>query len=275
MKRLVILGGTGFVGRNLAKHLQPHYETISCVSSYLQSFTPEHDCVEAKVRHEVHDADLVINCVGNKDVLNCEQFTSNAYETNAIIAGNIAWVCKDEHSPFIHISSDHAYATPRTVYGDSKKLGDELVRRECPDAIIAVTGHVYDVDCPWVKWLDGELKAGRTVKAWQDIDNRPTYAGDLAAAIMRLVNGDKWGSTYVLTSQQWVSRYQLFTDYAKVNGYDAGLIVKDSSPAPAHYPRHYHQPNNVNVQVERDVKYLTTVEGFMRMKQEAEKSHTN
>ncbi len=247
-KRLVIIGGTGFVGRNLAKHLRPHFETIIPLS--------HGQCWHSEPN------DLVINAAGMKDVPACDKNPTYAYESNAILAGRIAQQCRDFGCKLIHISSDHAYAEPRTVYGDSKRLGEELVRRECPDAIIAVTGHVYDVDCIWVKWLDGELRAGRKVEAWADIDNAPTYAGDLANAILLAVKDNIVG-TVRLVGHVSLNRFDLFCAYARCFRFDANFIIPVIGCAPSHYPRSF----NIG---KRSMDLVSPVEGFRRMRDELE-----
>ncbi len=225
-QHVIILGGSGFVGRNLARHLMPLVHEVETYT--LPGFFDD--------VHIHPSVTLVINCIGMKNVAVCETDPTRAYDVNAVIAGKVAARCKKDGMKLVHISSDHVYASPRTVYSESKRLGDELVRKECPEALIAVTGHVYDLDCPWVRWLDTELRAGRKVEAW-DLFNFPTYAGNLASNILEAVNHDYWRKTPVFTSSYPVRRFSLFQEYARAMGLDENLVVTSNEMPPWHYPR--------------------------------------
>ncbi len=202
--------------------------------------------------------DTTINCAGKKDILWCEKNPTAAFESNAIAAGHNAHYTLVGRR-FIHISSDHAYAQgqqSQTVYAKSKRLGDELVMAENPQASVIVTGHVYSPDCPWIVWLDGELKAGRQVVAHTNRICSPTYIQDLALAC----DDPGPGVTFVLGKDR-VNRLDLFQLYAVAFGYDAKLII----PGLETNPLLIGDSSHVS-----DVETLGVYEGFRRMKAEIE-----
>ncbi len=185
----MILGSNGYIGRNLTARLP--------------------------------DTRTVINCSGMKSIVICQHRPTEAYTSNAIHAGTFSHLYRD--SKFIHISSDHAYCAGNqstTVYAKSKRLGDELVMAENPNATVIVTGHVYAPNCPWIVWLDGELKAGRQVVAYTNRVCSPTWIGDLADAC----RDPKPGLMFVLGRQR-VNRVELYRAYARAFGYDDNLIM--------------------------------------------------
>lgn len=254
MKNILILGGTGFVGRNLARYFTAQGHTVEAIGSAMNilngnAFAP----IRAK-------PDLVINCAGWKDVPACEKDALRSYSINAIGAGNVARACRQHGVRLIHISSDHAYATPATVYSESKRLGDVLVRKENPDATIVVTGHVYANDCPWVMWLDGELRAGRKVEAWTDIANYPTHVTDLATYLTPISLMQE--RTVLCVGAERITRMKLFREYARVFDLDESLIV-DGGCAPPWYPRDFDFKNLPSIWT------LRPVDGFQYMKGEA------
>lgn len=189
----MILGDLGFIGRNLA----------------------------LRVDHE----HWLINAAGRKDIAWCERFPIKSFEDNAMMPGKMA-----AEPNFIHIGSDHAYAMgepARTIYARSKHLGDELVLRENPHAAVVVTGHVYAPDCPWIKWLDKELRGGCRVVAYTNRICCPTWIADLAQACAFPEKGKKF-----VLGRDRVNRYDLFRTYARVFGYDERLIVPGEEKNP-------------------------------------------
>jgi dTDP-4-dehydrorhamnose reductase len=221
----IMIIGTGYIGRNLARLL------------------PE-------------SRGANVYCRGMKDIVACQSHPYAAIQANALEPAEFAIM----HAwPMVHIGSDHAYADGqqgRTVYAMSKLLGDISILNAKSDAMVLVTGHVYANDCPWIVWLDKELREGRQVVAYTNRICSPTWIGDVAEACKNFTLGRK----FVLGPHR-VDRYELYTAYAKVNGYDEGLIVPgletnalligDSSHA-------------------SDVATVDIYEGFARMKAEKE-----
>lgn len=160
-----------------------------------------------------------INARGCKDIPWCEQNNIAAYKANAFLPEMLA----KDHDNFIHISSDHAHCDgpqSKTIYAQSKRLGDQLVMQANPKAMILVTGHVIAPGCPWINWLDGELRAGRKVVAFTNRICSPSWIGD----IVRECKRPSPGLRFVLGPSA-VNRFVLFTAYADVFGYDSKLIV--------------------------------------------------
>lgn len=201
---LTVLGNSGYIGRNLLRRVAPQIP------------------------------DVIVNAIGRKDLRFCEEQPIEAYISNAIRPATEAVEAKWANKRYIHIGSDHAYASKsgaHTVYAKSKLLGDELVLLEYPEAVVLVTGHVYAPDCPWVKWLDGELRAGRQVKAYRNRLCCPTWMGDLVTCIESLIPTMTSGRVFC-TGPDRVDRVQLFRTYAEVFGYDPDLIVPDVETDP-------------------------------------------
>jgi len=219
-----VLGERGFVGRNLKRLLPP-------------------------------DLDLTVNCIGKKDIVWCEHHPTETFYVNAVHAGEIARA----NPSLVHISSDHAYCEgpqSRTVYARSKRLGDELVLAENAKATVLITGHVYAADCPWLVWLDKELRAGRQVVAFTNRICSPTWIGDVADAC----KNPRPGLHYVLGRER-VTRYELFRAYASAAELDASLIVPGTETNPLLIGDSSHVS---------DVPTLGVREGFARMLRQRE-----
>lgn len=237
--KILILGGTGFVGRNLARHVRDMgHEVIAvgkvgCDISISDSVHSPFSWLLIKMGENL---DAVINATGNKDLSKCNADSQDEfyYGLNSSAPSDVAFTLRQLNIPFIHISTDHVLAEPITLYGIEKALGEQRIIEETSQALIIRTGHVYDNDCPWVRWLDGELKAGRTVEAWTDIVARPTYARNLAGMILDLLQRKVTG-TVNCVSKRLVTRLELFATYADRAGYNPDLVVPCPTPCPSPY----------------------------------------
>lgn len=215
--------GNGFIGRNLRARI------------------PE-------------STDVNVYCQGMKDIVKCQQEPHQAILHNVRDPESFAIM---HTRRTVHISSDHAYCEgpqSRTVYALTKRLGDEAILAARPDASIIITGHVYAPDCPWIVWLDGELKAGKQVVAYTNRICSPTWIGDLAKACI----DPKPGRTFVLGRLR-VDRWELYTAYAHIFGYDRSLIVPGEETNPLLIGDSSHAS---------DVPTCDIYEGFERMREE-------
>lgn len=227
--KILILGGTGFVGRNLSIYLCGMGQHVVGVgrgdSGNIQSL---HEQIKK------NKPDAVINAAGMKDLRECQSCRDEAVDANSQMPWRAATICFAENIPFVQISSDHVLAEPVSIYAASKFMGEAEVYKIKSKSLIIRTGHVYDNDCPWVQWLDGELRAGRTVEAWTDIVARPTYARNLAEMILDLLQRKVTG-TVNCVSKRLVTRLELFSTYADRAGYNPDLVVPCPTPCPSPY----------------------------------------
>lgn len=226
-QRLCILGGNGYLGSNLARLLAPHFAHIDALA-HAQLDILNHRTLLPALKH--YAPDVLINAAGGKDLDWCQKNPTRACDINGIGAGNVAVACREAGIRLLHLSTDYAWQA-KMMYGDSKALGEDLVRHECPTAAICRVSGVYAADAPWVRWLEGELRAGRKVSAWSNVYNTPLYVDDLAAMLLGEVKDGK-GGLKRMAGPDRMSRYDLFTAYAGVFGYDAGLIERSTCDDP-------------------------------------------
>lgn len=219
MQRCLITGSAGFIGQNLVQHLTPRIPTVYATTHATLDVLNAPN-VERALAH--YAPDVVLNCAGNKDLSWCSTNPTRAYELNAIAAGNLAIACRKQRRRYLHISTD--YAGELSAYGRSKALGEQLVLEEYPEAIACSVSGVYAPNASWVTWLHGELSAGRKVEAWTNVYNSPLYIGDLADAVYYLSTATVIGGVVKLAGPESVNRYQLFSMFADVFGYDGRLI---------------------------------------------------
>lgn len=158
---------------------------------------------EAAVRYffSSHPIDCCVNCAAYTAVDKAETETEKAMQINAIAVGNLAKICSEQKALFIHISTDYVFdgtatepykeddlVSPVNFYGASKLKGEELAIQNNPDSIIIRSSWVYSsFGNNFVKTMLRLMSERESINVVSDQLGCPTYAADLAAAIMQII----------------------------------------------------------------------------------------
>ncbi len=192
---------------------------------------PDHDITAmASVDRLFADAgsvDAVINAAAYTAVDRAESDSDRqaAYAVNRDGAAHLALACNQRKIPLIHISTDYVFGglqtrpyrpadpiDPRGVYAQSKAAGEEAVRRHLDQHVIVRISWLFGVHGNnFVKTM---LRLGRereTIRVVDDQIGSPTYAGDLAQALLSVaeqIHGGlaRWG-TYHYCNQGALTWY--------------------------------------------------------------------
>jgi len=248
MNNLLITGGSGFVGKNIANFFAPR---CSVVTTYFQH-PLDLDSVAQSFRLDVTDAeqvfavigrvrpDAVIHAAGNKDVRFCEAHPEEANRINALGTQNVARGCQKFGASMIYLSTDLVFnglkgeykedesPQPSLAYGRSKFKGESLAREELKDLAICRSGGIYGKASPLLGWLSAELEAGRTVDCFVDVFNTPTYAENLAEMMEAIIRKRLTGVFHTVGRER-VSRFDFFKSYAGAFGLNQDLLSPVSS----------------------------------------------
>lgn len=145
--------------------------------------------------------DIVINCAAYTAVDKAEDDYENAFKINALGPENLAKACNVHNSKFIHISTDYVFdgkerekpylesdfTSPQSVYGSTKLEGENLVLKNLQDAIIVRTAWLYsEYGHNFVKTMLNLTQSRTELSVVNDQVGSPTYAGDLAQAILQI-----------------------------------------------------------------------------------------
>ena len=151
--------------------------------------------------HE-HQIDLIVNCAAYTNVDKAEQDERTASLINADAVANLA----QSGARIIHVSTDYVFSgdehlpcrendpvAPRTAYGRTKLVGEQLLMAQRPDSIIFRTAWLYsEFGTNFVKTM---IRLGQTkeqIGVVYDQIGTPTYALDLAEAIYAAINAPEW-----------------------------------------------------------------------------------
>lgn len=200
MKQILVTGANGQLGSELRELSRQHP---------LFSFTfidiGELDLLNEPATREffLKDRfDFIINCAAYTAVDRAETEKQICQQVNAGAVRLLATLAKENRSRLIHISTDYVFdgefnqpidesarPNPLSVYGITKLEGEQHVQQILGDAYIIRTAWVYSTfGKNFVKTIAGLAKARPELTVIADQFGSPTYARDLAVAIMAIVN---------------------------------------------------------------------------------------
>ncbi len=144
--RSIVFGAHGQLGYDMVAALRSIYPDVRAFSRPEADITDRHT-VETLVRTIRPDA--VINCAAYTNVDRCEEQSQTAYLVNRDGPALLADVCDAAGCLLVHISTDYVFdgkagvpyteedtPEPHTVYGKSKREGEQAIQHRCVDHAI-------------------------------------------------------------------------------------------------------------------------------------------
>ena len=189
-----------------------------------------------------HTIDYCVNCAAYTAVDKAETEPEKALLINATAVDNLARVCKGHNTQFIHISTDYVFdgtatapykeddpVSPVNLYGASKLKGEALALQNNPHSIIIRTSWVYSsFGNNFVKTMLRLMSERESINVVSDQQGCPTYAADLAAAIMHIIGQLKHPSE-ILNHPLPTSNIFNYSNKGITNWYQFALAIKELS----------------------------------------------
>ena len=200
--RLLITGSNGQLGqefyriKSLSKHKflftdlnQLNICSIDSINSYMS---------DIKV-------DCIINCAAYTDVRKAEIEREKAFDVNSNGVKNLVAYCEKNNIKLIHFSTDYVYNSfskkpineeefidPQNYYGFSKREGEKHIENSKSESIVIRTSWLYSkYGNNFVNTIINKSKLGENLKVINDQFGCPTYAKDLAEAVIQILEIDK------------------------------------------------------------------------------------
>lgn len=200
--------------------------------------------------------DLIVNCAAYTNVDKAEEDEQTAYLLNCTAPKNLAEAAKENGCALIHISTDYVFnglgctpipadakPDPRSAYGRTKLAGERAVADSgCPYVIIRTAWLYSEYGRNFVKTMLHLTEINDTVKVVYDQVGSPTYAADLAAAVLKIAdNWDRSGSCIChFTDEGAVSWYDFASEINAAAGHKCAVAACLSSEFPSKVDRpHY------------------------------------
>lgn len=204
-KLVTIFGGSGFVGRYIARRMakdgwrvrvavrRPNealfvkpYGVVGQVEPILANIRDDDS-----VRAAIHASDAVVNCVGTFDVGGKNNFQAVQNEGAARIA-NIA--AQEGVTSFVHISAIGADVNGKSLYAKSKGQGEAAVLDAFPNAMILRPSVIFGPEDNFFNRFAGMTRSSPVLPvAGADTRFQPVYVDDVARAAVIGVKGEAHG----------------------------------------------------------------------------------
>lgn len=198
---ILVTGGNGQLGNEM--------RVVSKESRNRYIFT---DVVELDITNleairymlKMERVDVVANCAAYTNVDRAEEDEIMADLLNNKAAGNLAVVAKEVGATLIHVSTDYVFqgdkntpykedceTSPLGVYGRTKLAGERSIQATGCNYLIFRTSWLYSsYGKNFVKTMQRLTRDKNSLKVVFDQVGTPTYAGDLAAIIYKVIEKD-------------------------------------------------------------------------------------
>lgn len=199
MKKILVTGSNGQLGSEL-KSLSDNYSSFSF-------FFHDIETLDLTSKEQIKNfldelnPDYIINCAAYTAVDKAEAEIKKAYELNATVPYQLALLTEKYSTKLIHISTDYVFngtqstpyreidaICPASSYGKSKAEGEQAIKNMQHVIIIRTSWLYSSYGNNFVKSI---MKHGREkgeLRVVYDQVGTPTYARDLAVAIMSIIN---------------------------------------------------------------------------------------
>lgn len=253
MTRVLLLGGSGQLGTAIVQgwtdcelvapsHDELPIEQSERLAEYLTTTRPE----------------VLVNAAAFHDVDRCEDEEETALEVNAFSVGRAARLAAQRGVLFVTISTDYVFdgtkgspylesdsPNPLSFYGASKLAGERLVEAAGGRAFVVRTCGVYGSSRSASRrrtFVDRILTAGESgepVRVVADVVASPTFAGDLAVALRKLIGTAAYG-LYHAAAAGPVSWYEFAREAVRQAGVELAIepIAAEQWKARAIRPRY-------------------------------------
>lgn len=199
-QRVLVTGANGQLGQSLQRLSALHMGL-----DFLFTDVDTLDICDRKVLQRFladRPVEYIVNCAAYTAVDQAEEDEERCRMINCTAVANLAEAAAQIHARVLHVSTDYVFdgknflpyketdkPAPMSVYGRTKLAGEEALLHGCPDAVIVRTSWLYsEYGKNFMKTM---LRVGaecEKVRVVFDQIGSPTYAGDLAAALLTILD---------------------------------------------------------------------------------------
>ncbi len=256
MKRILVIGAKGMLGRDLVTVLQTSQRDDSAEGFEIIGW----DLDEIDIRQEASThsrieslrPSIVINVAAYTDVDGCEKNRDQAFRVNAEGMKHVAMGAKASGAKVVYLSTDYVFdgkkkepylesdlPNPLNVYGQTKLKGEKYLQEWVEDYLIIRTQWLYGRHGK--NFVSSVLRQAREKQVLTIVDDQtgsPTYTIDLSNAILTLIQHNSRGIFHVVNQRTctWYTFGQAILNFSKIEGVKVIPISSESLGRPAVRP---------------------------------------
>ena len=229
--KILVTGAHGQLGKELKQlaSLYPQFDFIFLSREDM----PIHHFELVRNFFKITKPQYCINCAAYTTVDRAETEKELAFQVNSEAPGVLAAICKEYLTKFIHISTDYVFdgtattpykedspTNPQCVYGASKLEGEKQALQFDPGSVIIRTSWVYsEFGNNFVKTMLKLMSERKELNVVNDQVGSPTYAADLAEAVMQIISSEQWSpGIYNYCNDGYISWYDFAVTIKEFTG---------------------------------------------------------
>jgi dTDP-4-dehydrorhamnose reductase len=215
---------------------------------------------EVEIWFKNNEPDFVINCAAYTAVDKAESDIETAEKVNALAPKLLGKYSKNAGAKIIHISTDYVFdgesfipyteeaiVNPKSVYGETKLQGEKNCLQENPETVVIRTSWLYSAfGNNFVKTMLRLGKERGQLNVVFDQVGTPTYAADLASAILEIIaisaqNPKKFvPGIYHYSNEGVASWFDFATAVFEISGVSCKVdpVLSDKFPTAAKRPNY-------------------------------------
>jgi dTDP-4-dehydrorhamnose reductase len=246
--KILVTGAHGQLGREIACQFSDKHELVLTDSHNLNITSSE----QVRETFAAVKPQAVIHCAAYTNVDGAESDFDGAFKVNVLGSQYLAAACLEQQARMVYISTDYVFdgetdkpyreyhpTNPRSVYGETKLLGEQIVSRILGRHYIMRTAWLYGDGNNFVKTMLKLAKEKDKLQVVNDQIGSPTYTKDLAATIFRLLETDAYG-TYHSSCNGFCSWYDFACKIFELSGVKITIepVSTEAFLRPACRPKH-------------------------------------
>ena len=301
MKRLLVIGSTGLVGSKVREKAEASgYEAFGTQNARRSAYPRSRslDITDSsavmKLVDEIRPV-AIVNTAALHNVDYCEDHRDEAERVNVKGVESLAEAASRHRARLIHLSTDYVFDGRRGHYKESDtpnplsyyaltKVEAEQAASKATSFAVARPSVIYGWNkleakgtpsssgktINFAMYVLDKLAKKETIKAVTDQFSSPTFADNLADAILRLVEYRKNGIFHT-AGRSCVSRYDFALKLATTFGYSESMVQPITSTG---FKQVAPRPQNSCLNVDMTekalgIQFLTVDEGIRQMKSQA------